>query len=125
MRFAMAQCNVWCWANAGASAAFSQSPPKHSLGSLATQRDRHEVPGRKRKYCRDPAFLLTTDLSGTPQELLQALQAYFDRWQIEVNTEKRKIRSVWARRRSGRNVRCRDSPLLPWLLTARSIWWHS
>jgi hypothetical protein len=35
-----------------------------------------------RKYYRQPAYLLTTDLS-TPVALL--LQAYFDRWGIEVN----------------------------------------
>jgi hypothetical protein len=37
-------------------------------------------PGRRRHY-REPAFLLTTDLS-SPVAFL--LQAYFDRWQIEV-----------------------------------------
>jgi IS4 transposase len=36
----------------------------------------------KRKYYRDPAFLLSTDLKSAAQDLLQA---YFDRWQIEVN----------------------------------------
>lgn len=36
----------------------------------------------KRKYYRDPAFLLTTDLHRSAAVLLQA---YFDRWQIEVN----------------------------------------
>ena len=36
----------------------------------------------KRKYYRDPAYLLTTDLQAGVQALLQA---YFDRWQIEVN----------------------------------------
>ena len=36
----------------------------------------------KRKYYREPAFLLTTDLL-LPAAVL--LQAYFDRWQIEVN----------------------------------------
>lgn len=36
----------------------------------------------KRKYYRDPAFLLTTDLH-SPAVVL--LQAYCDRWQIEVN----------------------------------------
>jgi hypothetical protein len=36
----------------------------------------------RRKYYREPAFLLTTD-QGLPAETL--LQAYFDRWQIEVN----------------------------------------
>ena len=46
-----------------------------------------QAPGRKRKYYRDPAFLLTTDLTGTPRELLQA---YFDRWQIEVNHREEK-----------------------------------
>jgi len=35
-----------------------------------------------RKYYRKPAFLLTTDLT-TPAEVL--LQAYFDRWGIEIN----------------------------------------
>lgn len=35
-----------------------------------------------RKYYRDPAFLLTTDLHSAATILLQA---YFDRWQIEVN----------------------------------------
>lgn len=35
-----------------------------------------------RKYYRQPAYLLTTDLS-TPA--LELLQAYFDRWGIEVN----------------------------------------
>jgi hypothetical protein len=42
----------------------------------------YHVPGRRRKYYRDPAFLLTTDRTGTARELLQP---YFDRWQIEVN----------------------------------------
>jgi hypothetical protein len=36
----------------------------------------------KRLYYRDPAFLLTTDLRNSTQQLLQI---YFDRWQIEVN----------------------------------------
>jgi hypothetical protein len=36
----------------------------------------------KRKYYGDPAFLLTTDLHRCAAILLQA---YFDRWQIEVN----------------------------------------
>jgi hypothetical protein len=35
-----------------------------------------------RKYYRQPAYLLTTDLTTSPLELLQA---YFDRWGIEVN----------------------------------------
>jgi hypothetical protein len=42
----------------------------------------YQAIGRRRKYYRDPAFLLTTDLKGTARELLQP---YFDRWQIEVN----------------------------------------
>jgi hypothetical protein len=36
----------------------------------------------KRKYYGEPAFLLTTDLH-RPAVII--LQAYFDRWQIEVN----------------------------------------
>lgn len=47
----------------------------------------YQVPGRRRKYYRRPAFLLTTDLRGTPREMLQA---YFDRWQIEVNHREQK-----------------------------------
>lgn len=35
-----------------------------------------------RKYYRQPAYLLTTDLTGSAIDLLQA---YFDRWGIEVN----------------------------------------
>lgn len=45
------------------------------------------VPGRGRCHYRDPAFLLTTDLLGSPRELLQP---YFDRWQIEVNHREEK-----------------------------------
>jgi Transposase DDE domain len=44
------------------------------------------TPYRKRKsarlYYRQPAFLLTTDLTSSPKQLLQI---YFDRWQIEIN----------------------------------------
>lgn len=47
----------------------------------------YQAPGRKRKYYRRPAFLLTTDLQGTAREMLQA---YFDRWQIEVNHREEK-----------------------------------
>lgn len=47
----------------------------------------YRVPGRKRKYYRRPAFLLTTDLHGSAREMLQA---YFDRWQIEVNYREEK-----------------------------------
>jgi len=49
------------------------------------------TPYRKRKssklYYRQPAFLLTTDLSGHAHKLLQI---YFDRWQIEVNHREEK-----------------------------------
>jgi hypothetical protein len=41
----------------------------------------------RRKYYRDPAFLLTTDSQADSQPLLQA---YFDRWQIEVNHREQK-----------------------------------
>jgi hypothetical protein len=44
-------------------------------------------PSRKRNHYREPAFLLTTDLKGSPRELLQP---YFDRWQIEVNHREEK-----------------------------------
>ncbi len=57
------------------------------LRLLVVARIPYQVPGRQRKNYGDPAFLLTTDLSGTPDELLQA---YFDRWQIEVNHREEK-----------------------------------
>lgn len=41
----------------------------------------------KKLYCRDPAYLLTTDLRSSLQRLLQI---YFDRWQIEVNHREEK-----------------------------------
>ncbi|MFL6448964.1 MAG: transposase [Bryobacteraceae bacterium] len=47
----------------------------------------YRVPGRRKKGYRDPAYLLTTDLRGTARELLQA---YADRWQIEVNHREEK-----------------------------------
>lgn len=49
------------------------------------------TPYRKRKsaklYYRQPAFLLCTDLTGSPRQLLQI---YFDRWQREVNHREEK-----------------------------------
>jgi hypothetical protein len=60
---------------------------KRALRLLVVAPVPYQAPGRKRKYYRDPAFLLTTDLTGTPRELLQA---YFDRWQIEVNHREEK-----------------------------------
>jgi hypothetical protein len=47
----------------------------------------YQVPGRRKKRYRDPAYLLTTDLRGTARELLQP---YLDRWQIEVNHREEK-----------------------------------
>jgi hypothetical protein len=47
----------------------------------------YQAPGCRRKYYRDPAFLLCTDLQATARELLQP---YFDRWQIEVNHREEK-----------------------------------
>lgn len=41
----------------------------------------------KRLYYRDPAYLLTTDLASSAEQLLQI---YFDRWQIEVNHREEK-----------------------------------
>jgi hypothetical protein len=41
----------------------------------------------RRLYYRDPAYLLTTDLRSSLQQLLQI---YFDRWQIEVNHREEK-----------------------------------
>ena len=57
----------------------------------------------KRKYYRDPAFLLTTDLDSGAEPLLQP---YFDRWQIEVNHREMKdtLGIGQAQLRSGRSV---------------------
>jgi DDE superfamily endonuclease len=41
----------------------------------------------KRLYYREPAYLLTTDLTASTKQLLQI---YFDRWQIEVNHREEK-----------------------------------
>lgn len=41
----------------------------------------------KKRYYRDPAYLLTTDLRSSTKQLLQI---YFDRWQIEVNHREEK-----------------------------------
>jgi hypothetical protein len=63
----------------------------------------YQAPGRKRKYYRDPAFLLTTDQHASARELLQP---YFDRWQIEVNhrEEKDTLGVGQAQLRSARSV---------------------
>ncbi|HWT80162.1 MAG TPA: transposase [Candidatus Methylomirabilis sp.] len=47
----------------------------------------YKLSQQARTYYRDPAYLLTTDLNG-PVQLL--LQAYFDRWQIEINHREEK-----------------------------------
>lgn len=41
----------------------------------------HTVVGRKKRGYNKPGYLLTTDLDSPPEELIQA---YLDRWQIEV-----------------------------------------
>ena len=57
------------------------------LRLLVVARIPYQVPGRERKNYGEPAFLLSSDLIGTPEELLQAS---FDRWQIEVNHREEK-----------------------------------
>ncbi len=57
------------------------------LRLLVVARIPYQVPGRERKNYGEPTFLLTTDLSGTTEELLQPS---FDRWQIEVNHREEK-----------------------------------
>lgn len=47
----------------------------------------YQVPSRKRLHYHEPTYVLTTDLT-TPAGNL--LQAYFDRWQIEVNHREEK-----------------------------------
>ena len=65
----------------------------------------------QRKYYRDPAYLLTTDLM-RPGAVL--LQAYFDRWQIEVNH--REIKDTLgigqAQLRHSRSVPCQPAMLV-------------
>lgn len=54
-----------------------------------------------KRYYRDPAYLLTTDLTTNPEILIQK---YFDRWQIEVNFKEEKQymglgkQQVWSER---------------------------
>ncbi len=60
----------------------------------------HQQEGRK--YYRQPAYLLTTDLT-TPA--LELLQAYFDRWGIEVNHRDEKTFWAWAKPKSGIRTR--------------------
>ena len=60
---------------------------KRALRLLVIAPIPYRVPGRRRKGYRDPAYLLTTDVHGTARELLQA---YSDRWQIEVNHREEK-----------------------------------
>lgn len=40
----------------------------------------YKAPGKERRYYREPAYLLSTDLESPTQEILQL---YMDRWQIE------------------------------------------
>jgi hypothetical protein len=40
----------------------------------------YKAPGKARRYYREPAYLISTDLESPIEEILQA---YFDRWQIE------------------------------------------
>lgn len=47
----------------------------------------YKLSKRARTHYRDPAYLLTTDLKGSIQLLLQS---YFDRWQIEINHREEK-----------------------------------
>jgi hypothetical protein len=47
----------------------------------------YKLSKQSRTHYRDPAYLLTTDLKGSVQRLLQA---YFDRWQIEINHREEK-----------------------------------
>lgn len=47
----------------------------------------YKLSKQARTNYRDPAYLLTTDLKGSIQLLLQS---YFDRWQIEINHREEK-----------------------------------
>ena len=47
----------------------------------------YKLSQQARTNYRDPAYLLTTDLKGSIQLLLQS---YFDRWQIEINHREEK-----------------------------------
>jgi hypothetical protein len=60
----------------------------------------------KRVYYRDPAYLLTTDLTSPVKPLLQI---YFDRWQIEVNHREEKDTPALARPSCGMRLRCPSS----------------
>ena len=83
---------------------------------------------RGKRYYRDAAYLLCTDNQG-PVELI--IQAYFDRWQIEVNHKEEKSilgvgeaqvrneRSVW--KQPGLHVAAYSALLLASILTYNDV----
>lgn len=60
---------------------------KRPLRLLVVRPTRYRKRKSSRYYYRQPAYLLTTVVSGTVRQLLQI---YFDRWQIEVNHREEK-----------------------------------
>jgi hypothetical protein len=60
---------------------------KRPLRLLVVRPTRYRKKKSGRYYYRQPAYLLTTVVSGTVRQLLQI---YFDRWQIEVNHREEK-----------------------------------
>ena len=69
--------------------------------------------GSKLLY-RDPAFLICTDENLDPRLLIEA---YFQRWGIEVNFRNEKNCWAWARRKSAAPARSIPPPPSPWLPT--------
>ena len=66
---------------------WQRAAKQHPLRLIVVAPIPYYVPGRGRPHYHEAAFLLTTDLTALPEPLLQA---YFDRWQIEVNHREEK-----------------------------------
>lgn len=93
---------------------------KRELRLLVVEPVGYRTTKKGRKYYRQPAYLLTTDLT-TPAE--QLLQDYFDRWGIEVNhRDEKEILGVGEAQVWNKNSVCKVPVLLvamySWLLLA-------
>ena len=71
----------------------------------------------RKKYYRQPAYLLTTDLTSKPSALVQI---YLDRWQIEVNHREEK--DTWDRHSCGTSGRFPSSRCWRWRRIVRCCW---
>jgi hypothetical protein len=73
----------------------------------------------KRLYYREPAYLLTSDLTSSVKQLLQI---YFDRWQIEVNHREEKDTLGVGQAQLWNETPCPSNRFLPLLPIVLSCW---